>query len=99
METLVNKLLDVFSLEYMFSVIVATYFVLKIVDAFNGDRAIPTWAKRLCTLLIGAVLFGVFIKFTDTSVQCLTASFFAAIFVYDIAIKELIKKVNLDYKK
>lgn len=98
MDTIIEKIFEVLSLEYMFSVIVATYLVLKVVDFVNGDRVIPTWLKRVCTCVVGAVLFVVFVRFTDTSIQCLTASFFAAIFVYDTAIKALIKKLNLDYK-
>lgn len=98
MELLFDKLFQVFSLEYMFSVIVASYFVIKLVDVVNGDASVPTWAKRVITFVLGGVLFWVFWKYTKTSVECLMASFFAAIFVYDTAIKFIIKKLGLDYK-
>lgn len=98
METLLSKIFEIFSLEYMFSVIVASYIILKLVDSINGDRVVPTWVKRLVTCIVGAVLFAIFVKFTDVTFQCLTASFFAAVFVYDTAIRVIIKKFNLGYR-
>lgn len=99
MGTLFERLFEVFSLEYMFSVIIASYLFIKLMDTLNKERAVPTWLKRGITFLVGAILFVVFLKFTDVTVQCLIASFFSAIFVYDTAIKVLIKKFNIDYKK
>ena len=99
MEVLFSKLFEIFSLEYMFSVIVASYLTIKLVDVLNGNRVVPSWLKRLITCLVGAVLFIVFAKFTDVTVQCLIASFFSAVFVYDTAIKVIIKKFNIGYRK
>lgn len=99
MEVLIEKIFGIFSLEYMFSVIVASYLVIKLVDALNGEKVVPTWLKRLITCLVGAVFFVVFAKFTDVTVQCLMASFFSAVFVYDTAIKVIIKKFNIGYRK
>ena len=99
MELLVTKIFEVFSLEYMLSVVLASYFVIKIVDYFNGEKIVPTWGKRTITCIIGGMLFFVFIKYTDTKSESLIASFFAAIFMYDAAIKELLKKLNIEYRK
>lgn len=99
MEVLFSKLFEIFSLEYMFSVIVASYLTIKLVDVLNGERVVPSWMKRGITCLIGAILFVVFKKFTDVTVECLIASFFSAVFVYDTAIKVIIKKLNIGYRK
>lgn len=99
MDILVNKFFEIFSVEYMFSVIVASYLIIKLVDAINGDKIVPTWLKRTITCVVGAILFIVFIKFTDVTLQCLIASFFSAVFVYDTAIKVIIQKFNIDYRK
>lgn len=98
MEMVFHKLFEIFSPEYMFSVIVASYLVIKLVDLVNGDRAVPTWAKRTITAIVGAALFWVFAKFTDTTVNRLIASYFSAIFVYETAIKFFIKKLGIGYK-
>ena len=99
MDVLVAKFFEIFSLEYMFSVIVASYLIIKLVDALNGDSIVPTWLKRTITCAVGAALFIVFIKFTDVTLQSLIASFFSAVFVYDTAIKVIIQKFNIDYRK
>lgn len=99
MENLFTKIFEVFSLEYVFSVIVASYLVLKLIDAINGDKVVPTWLKRTITCVVGTILFGVFLEFAGATVQSLVASFFAAVFVYDVAIKALLKKFNIDYKE
>ena len=99
METFIIRLLEVFSLEYMASVILASYFIIKVIDWVNGDKVVPTWGKRTVTFVIGAMLFGVFFLYTDTAHEQLIASFFAALFLYDAAIKELLKRFNIEYRK
>ena len=42
MDVLFTKLFEIFSLEYMFSVIVATYLTIKLVDVLNGDKVVPS---------------------------------------------------------
>lgn len=99
MDVLFAKLFEVFSLEYMFSVIVATYFVIKLVDVLNGDKIVPSWAKSLITCIVGMILFVVFYFLTEETFECLITSFFAAVFAYDKAIKFLIEKFNVGYRK
>lgn len=99
MDGLFIRLFDIFSLEYMFSVIIATYFLIKLIDILNVEATVPTWQKRLVTFAVGTAAFVIFRKFTDIPTDSLIASYFAALFVYDTAIKFLIKKFNVDYKK
>ena len=99
MEILIEKLFETFSLEYMFSVIVATYLFIKFTDALNGDRVVPTWLKWLITCGTGFVLFIVFYFFTEETFERLITSFFAAVFAYDGAIKFLIERFNAGYRK
>ena len=99
MDILFNRIFQLFSLEYMLSVIIGSYFTIKIIDFLNGDKVVPTWMRRTITCISGVVLFFVFLHFTDCHVDCLIASFFAAIFVYDAAIKELFRKLNISYRE
>lgn len=99
MEQLFERILSVFSFEYMFSVIIASYFVIKVVDSFNGDKAVPSRIKRLITFGVGAISFWVFHTFTEVAFEALISSYFAAVFFYDAAIKYLIQKLDVDYKK
>lgn len=99
MDVLFAKLFEIFSLEYMFSVIVATYLTIKLVDVLNGDKIVPSWAKCLITCLMGVAMLLVFYFFTEETFECLITSFFAAVFAYDKAIKFLIEKFNVGYRK
>lgn len=99
MESIFERILSVFSFEYMLSVIIASYFVIKVVDYFNGDKAVPNILKRLITFGVGAISFWVFHTFTEVAFETLVSSYFAAVFFYDSAIKYLIQKLDVDYKK
>lgn len=99
MEVLFDKLFSIFSLEYMFAVIIASYFAIKFIDSLNGDLPVPTWAKRVVTFIFGILFFVIFNRYTETHVQTLICSYFAAVFIYDTAIKYLIRKFDIDYKK
>lgn len=99
MEILFTKLFEVFSLEYMYSVIVATYLIIKFVDTINGNNVVPSWAKCTITCFVGAAFFMVFRAFTDETFECLITSFFGAVFAYDKVIKILIEKFNAGYRK
>lgn len=99
MDVLLTKLFDLLSLEYMFSVIIATYFAIKIVDVLNGNRIVPAWAKCLISCVTGAILFAVFYLFTDETFERLITSFFGAVFIYDKAIKFLLEQLNVGYRK
>ena len=83
----------------MFSVIIASYFIIKVIDSLNGDKAIPTKVKKLITFGVGTISFWIFRTFTEVTFETLVSSYFAAIFFYDSAIKYLIQKLDVGYKK
>ena len=83
----------------MFSVIIASYFIIKVIDSRNGDKAVPTKFKRLITFGVGTISFWIFHTFTEVTFETLVSSYFAAIFFYDSAIKYLIQKLDVGYKK
>ena len=99
MEQLFERLFEIFSLEYIVCVILTSYFLIKVVDFINGVREVPTWMKRIITFIVGAIYVFVFKQISDISIQCLISSFFVALFIYDGAIKYLIKALDVDYKK
>ena len=99
MEQLFTRLFEIFSLEYIVCVILTSYFLIKIIDYFNGVRQVPTWIKRVITFVVGFGYIVFFKQVSDITIQCLASSFFVALFIYDGAIKYLIKKFDVDYKK
>lgn len=98
MEYIFDRLFQIISLEYMLSVILASYFVIKGVDMLNGTKAVPTWIKRLITFGVGIFLFLIFYRFTETSLETLITSYFVAVFFYDAVIKFCMKKLDIDYR-
>lgn len=99
MESLFERLFEVFSLEYIFVVILASYSVISLIDYFNGERVVPTWLKRTITAVIGVVSIFVFKTWANVEITRLFASYFAAVFIYDTAIKFLLKKLDIEYRK
>lgn len=98
MDQLIARLMDVFSVGYMFCVIAGSYMVIRFIDQCNGTRKVPTWQKRCVTCVVGALFFVVFREYAEESFESLLTSFFASLFVYDGAIKWLLKKLNSGYK-
>lgn len=98
MDEIFIRLTEVLSVEYMIAVVIASYFVIKVLDYFNGDKPVESWMKRLVTCIVGAIMFWAFKVFSDVTFQTLVASFFAAVFLYDSAVKGLMKKFGIDYK-
>lgn len=99
MEAIFDRLLEIFSLEYMISVIMASYFVIKFADVLNGEKPLPCWVKRVITFAVGGVLMWVFHEYAEISFRTLISSYFAAVFFYDAAIKWLLKKMEIAYKQ
>ena len=99
MEQLFARLFDIFSIEYIICVILTSYFIIKLVDYVNGVKEVPVWVKRIITFVVGGGYILFFKEVSDVTMQCLVSSFFAALFIYDGAIKYLIKKFDIDYKK
>lgn len=99
MEALFSKLFSIFSLEYMFVVIIASYILIKFIDYLNGVKEVAVWQKRAVTFVVGVIAFIAFHHFGNVSFECLMASYFAALFVYDTAVKFLLDKLGIEYKK
>lgn len=100
MEPIFTQLSEAISLGYILSVIIASYFIIRFADYISNDfnERTPKWLKRVLTFVIGLIVFAIFKMFTDTDTDKLITSYFVALFVYDSAIKFLIKKFNVDYK-
>lgn len=99
MEIIIDKIFGIVSLEYMVSVVLASYLLIKCIDTLNGDIPLPSWSKRCITCVTGVALFIVFKEYTEITVQCLVTSFFMAVFLYDTLVKMLLERAQIGYKK
>lgn len=98
MEALFDRLMMAFSVEFIFTVIMATYFTIKTVEMCLCGKSVPRWIKKFSTIVVGLIVFVVFTIFTEIPKETLLSSYFAALFFYDYAIKWLLEKVKADYK-
>lgn len=86
-------------MEFIFTIILASYFAIRVLESLNGKMAINSWVKKLTTVVVGLVAFWAFVAMTNTPKETLLSSYFAALFIYDYAIKWLLKKFNVNYKE
>lgn len=99
MEHIFTKFVEAFSIEYIFTVILATYLTIKLIETLYSKMPLPTWVKKVTTIVIGLLSFGVFVWLTDIPMETMLSSYFAALFLYDYAIKWLLEKFNVNYRK
>lgn len=99
MEQLFDKLMQAFSVEFIFTIVFASYFMIKLAETLAKGIPVASWVKRLITVVVGIVAFIAFVWVTDTPKATLLSSYFAALFIYDYAIKWLLEKFNVNYKK
>ena len=97
MEYLFEKLLQAFSVEFMFTITFTAYFTIKLLEFLTKGK-VASWVKKLSTVIVGGVSFGVFSFITDTPKETLITSYLGALFAYDYAIKWLLGKFNANYK-
>lgn len=99
MEKIIDLIIGSIDFSFMLAVNVLTYFIIKIIDAMNGDKAVPTWLKRVVALLSGIIL-GSVVVITSGFTTTLVYSFILSLISWDALFKPILKRLkNMDYKK
>lgn len=97
MEKIFDIILSSFDFGYMLSVNILTYLCIKFIDSLNGERAVPTWAKRIVAVACGLTLGGIIVA-TQEYTNVLMYSFVLSLVSWDVIFKPLLKYFkNLDY--
>ena len=98
MDKIVDLLIGSFDFGYMFSVNVLTYIVIKVIDALNGDKVVPSWLKRtiaaICGIAIGAIIV-IFNGYTNI----LLYSFILSLVSWDTLFKPILTRLKGAYYK
>lgn len=102
-----EKLVDIFtelfnshfSLSFMLTVNVATYWIIKLIDELNGKKAINTWTKRLI-FVITCIIIGLVSKFCDNmdTIIIINSSIIAPV-SWSWIFKPILNKIGIDYRK
>lgn len=98
-ENLINQIIDNFDFAYMLVVNLLTYFSIKIIDEFNGDKGISTWTKRLVLVIIIALISIVYSFTGYERWTVLVNSACAAPVAWSWIFKPILTKLGLSYKK
>lgn len=99
MDKILNILIESFDFSYMFTVNILTYIIIKIVDECNGEKIVPTWAKRVIATVCGIVI-GIIVITTTKYSNAILYSFILSLVSWDVLFKPILKKfTNLNYRK
>lgn len=99
MDAIFIKLISQFDFAYMLVINILTYFLIKLADEANGDKAVTVWQKRL--LFIGVSIFVtiVYIIIGYDNKLILVNSFILAPVAWSWIIRPVAEKMGLGYKK
>ena len=87
-----------FDFSFMITANILTYFVIKIIDYFNGDKSVPTYLKRL-VLVLAVIALAIIYYLTgyNNNIILLNSAIAAPVF-YSWIIKPALVKFNIGYK-
>lgn len=91
LQEVINKLFDV-NTYYMFSTVLCIYAVLKYLIK-KPSKAVAIGIS----LLVGTILFGVFYKVTQSSIEQLIYTFFVSTVLYNWIIKGIMSRLGDTY--
>ena len=98
MDKIVDLLIGSFDFGYMFSVNVLTYIVIKVIDALNGDKVVPSWLKRTIAVICG-IAIGVIIVIFNGYTNILLYSFILSLVSWDTLFKPILTRLKGAYYK
>ena len=98
MNAVVSELLNNFDCTLIVIINLITFFVIKLIDEFNGNKIPTTWQKRT-VLIIVCVIVGIFYKYTTKdSINVIINSCIVSPIAWSWLAKPVANKLGIDYK-
>lgn len=96
----IKQILNHFDFAYMLTVNVVTYIVIKSIDFLNGDKAVPTWLKRIIAVICG-IIIGLCVIELNSDKLTIFYSFFISLISWDVIFKPILNILGnkFNYKK
>lgn len=98
-EQLISIIFNNFNIPYIISINIFTYTIIKIVDYFNGQKKVSCGLKRVILLICTIVLAILYKLLTNIENEVLLNSSISAPVIYSWAIKPIVEKFGVGYKK
>lgn len=96
---ILNRILENFDFTYMFSVNLLTYFIIKVIDYFNGDKTVSTFWKRFSLVIAIIILASIYSLDEDTKLLVIVNSSILAPLFYSWILYPILKKLGVNYKE
>lgn len=94
-----NNVSDIIHIKMYFSVLIFTFISIKTVDYFNGKQTVAALMKRIITLIV-SLIFGFFYYLNEVKdISILLNAAALAIISYDWAVKSILEKHHIGYRK
>ena len=97
MEQIFEQLLASFNLSLLFSLTIITYLVLKIIDKYIDKH--HNIIRHTITSVIGLILCFIYYKYLNLTVKEIIPTYLLSTAFYDIILKQILTKLNINYKK
>lgn len=101
MEEQIKILLSSFDWQYIISVNILTYVVIKTLDEINKDKLVTYSVKVLIAMICGFIVSYLLVELNMITVANCIHNFIISLVSWDYIVKPLLKLVNkkLDYKQ
>lgn len=98
-QTLIKQVFDSFDIIYILMINIVTYFLIKTVDYFNGDKKVPVLTKRIFLVLATIIMFCIY-KYNnyDDALRLINSSIAAPV-IWTWILKPIINKLKIGYKQ
>lgn len=94
-----NQIINNFDYAYILIVNIVTYFFIKIVDYFNGDKIVSINIKRILTIIAIIIMFVIYYFMGYQNKIILINSSIAAPVIWSWLLRPLFVKLNIGYKQ
>lgn len=96
---IINQIINNFDFTYMLTINIFTYVIIKLIDEFNGDKAVKPVYKKLILLLSSIILLVIHLCLNTEDINILINSTIAAPVFWSWCVKPILNKYNLNYKQ
>lgn len=97
---IIDSIIANFDFAFMISVNVLTYYIVKLLDKFNGDKAVPSWVKVI-SLIVSTIILGIIfltLGSYDNKMIILNSAILAPI-SWNVILKPILKYFDIGYKE
>lgn len=98
-DIIIKSIIDNFDFSYMFTINVFTYFIIKIIDYFNGDKKVSVFIKRSCLVICSIIAFIIYKEFCNIDIKILINSTVLAPVFWSWILRPICIKLKIGYKK